>query len=132
HFVDRDGDDVADERRAIGIEFDNGMADPEHAANAPTFGLDQWIVLARFGERLRRDADGDWLTEPCAPGGQWGLSMDDQGHWFFNTNSDHLRAHLAPPHYASRHPDLERPAFVNQQVCRDQTVWPIRVTPGVN
>jgi mono/diheme cytochrome c family protein len=131
HARDLDGDLVADERTPIGLEFDNGFTDPEHAANAPTFGLDNWIHLARYDRRLRL-RDGAWESAPTAFGGQWGLGMDDAGGLWFNTNSDHLRAHLAPPGYAVRHPGLDGPAFANQRIGPRQDVWPIRVTPGVN
>ncbi|MGA1606992.1 MAG: PVC-type heme-binding CxxCH protein [Planctomycetota bacterium] len=131
HLKDRDGDGIADERTAIGVEFDNGFTDPEHAANTPTFGLDNWIYLARFDKRLRL-RDGVWEVEPSAFGGQWGLGKDDAGGFWFNTNSDHLRAHLAPPHYVGLHPRLDRPAYYNQRIGHSQEVFPIRITPGVN
>jgi len=131
HLKDRDGDGVADERVAIGVEFDNGFTDPEHAANTPTFGHDNWIYLARFDKRLRL-RDGVWDVEPSAFGGQWGLGKDDAGGFWFNTNSDHLRAHLAPPAHVAMHPRLDRPAYYNQRIGHSQEVWPIRITPGVN
>ncbi|MDA0374139.1 MAG: hypothetical protein O2865_10175, partial [Planctomycetota bacterium] len=131
HLKDRDGDGVADERTSIGVEFDNGFTDPEHAANTPTFGIDNWIYLARFDKRLRL-RDGVWEVEPAAFGGQWGLGKDDAGGFWFNTNSDYLRAHLAPPSYVALHPGLDRPAYYNQRIGHSQEVWPIRITPGVN
>ncbi|MBK8976534.1 MAG: c-type cytochrome [Planctomycetes bacterium] len=131
HCRDRDGDLACDEREAIGGEFPNGFSDPEHAANTPLFGIDGWIHVARYDRRARYDGSV-WVWEPVAFGGQWGLTRDDLGTWFFNTNSDHLRGHFAPPHYAARHRGLARPAFADQRVGADQTVWPDRITPGVN
>ncbi len=128
---DTDGDGEADQRDDLGRAFDDGLANPEHAANTPRLGLDNWIAFADHGAGVRRTAGGwDWQPVPAA--GQWGLGFDDFGNAYFDTNSDQLRGHLAPACYAARNPELAHPAFVNQRIAPDQTVWPARVTPGVN
>lgn len=130
-FRDRDGDGLADERRDLGLEYPNGFSDPEHAANTPLFGPDGRIWFARWDRCLR--IDGDTVTsEPVAMGGQWGHAFDDAGRLVNNGNSDYLRGHPASPHYGVRHPFLDAPAFVNRQYDKDQEVWPMRITPGVN
>ncbi|MBI5851553.1 MAG: dehydrogenase [Planctomycetes bacterium] len=130
-FSDRDRDGVADERRDLGLEYPNGFSDPEHAANTPLVGPDGRIWFARWDRCLR--IDGETVTsEPVAMGGQWGHAFDDAGRLVNNGNSDYLRGHPASPHYGVRHPFLDAPAFVNRQYDKDQEVWPMRITPGVN
>jgi len=71
--------------------------------------------------------------------GQWGQSMDDYGRMFTSSNEDYCCADLVSNHYPARNPNLvplsrsRRSANgVNHQVDADQSVWPIRPTPGVN
>jgi mono/diheme cytochrome c family protein len=65
--------------------------------------------------------------------------MDDYGRMFTSTNEDHVRADLVSYHYQARNPNLvlsfrrgSAESGVNYEVNADQTVWPIRPTPGVN
>ena len=103
---------------------------PEHTANSPTWALDNWIYSANSGTRFRR-VDGEWKKSPTATRGQWGLTQDDFGRLFHNSNSDHLRADYLPAEYLVRNP-FYRGAASTIQPLKDQTVWPSRVNPGVN
>ncbi len=129
---DRDGDGRADHREVVGDGFDQGLKNPEHAANSPRLGLDNYIYFARYGRRLRRLRDGSWEWSKVTAGGQWGLSRDDFGRWFFNNNSVFARGHLAPPHYGARNPHLPRAAFTEVRLSKTEAVWPARVNLGVN
>ncbi len=129
---DSDGDGRADQKELVTSGFDAGLDNVEHAANSLLFGLDNWIYMANHPLRIKRLRDGSWLQEPILSGGQWGLSKDDKGRLFFNYNSDFLRSNLYPAHYGGRHPHQGRPFGLNQQVIKNQAVWPSRVTPGIN
>jgi mono/diheme cytochrome c family protein/glucose/arabinose dehydrogenase len=111
--------------------IDAGLVNPEHAANGLLWGLDNWIYLAAHPWRYRL-REGKWVRERSFAGGQWGLAHDDFGRRFYDYNSDVLRADLLPSHYAVHNQALEHPAFVNVRIERDQSVWPIRITPTVN
>jgi len=135
---DTDGDGKADEKIAVANDFSLPERNPELGANALIWGLDNWLVGASYGRRLRLQ-DGQWISAPVVVRGQWGQGMDDWGRFFTNTNEDHLRADLIPPHYPARNPNLvlsTRPnspaSGVNFQVSSDQTVWPGRPNPGIN
>ena len=56
------------------------------------------------GLKFRPDMPG--LIEPTSGGGQYGLTMNDFGDWFTNTNSQHLRHIVLPDHYLARNPYL--------------------------
>ena len=69
-------------------------ANPEHASNSPTWALDNWIYSANHTWRYRWTPGGTnaWVKEPTQFRGQWGLSQDNQGRLYHNSNSDQLRA----------------------------------------
>jgi mono/diheme cytochrome c family protein/glucose/arabinose dehydrogenase len=128
---DSDGDGRGDQRTKIAGGFDEGLHNVEHAGNGLLRGLDNWLHLARYPARFR-EIGGAWVSAPALGGGQWGLAQDDSGRLFYNYNSDWLRADLVPSHYAVRNPDLGRALGCNVQLDGDQSVWPGRVTPGIN
>jgi len=135
---DTNGDDVADEKIEIasdyGVQVDPKrpeLANPERAPNSPLWGLDNWIYSAAYLTRYRY-VNGEWQKGVTVFRGQYGLSEDDLGHLFYNSNSDHLRGDIIPSHYLGRNPYLSRPSGVNVKIPGDQLVWPARVNPGIN
>ncbi len=127
---DMDGDLVADERQVVASGLE-GLANPEHAINGLALGLDNWIRCANSDRSWRR-IDGRWVERRTAGGGQWGLAFDDRGRAFFDTNSDPLRGDLFPSHYAIRNPSLGVASGVDVRLAEDGSVFPARITPGVN
>jgi len=137
-FRDVNGDGRADEKHLLAddyaVEADPKLgtkANPEHSANSLTWALDNWVYSANYRTRFKNVA-GLWQREPTAFRGQWGLSQDDFGRLFFNSNSDQLRGDLVPTHYLERNANLRSPVGANVQMAKDQAVWPSRVNPGVN
>jgi len=101
---DDDGDGAFDTREILEARVD-GLENPEHAINGLLYGRDNWYHLANWSAKYRR-VEGKWLARRTGGGGQWGLSQDDAGRLFFNTNSDPLRADVVPSTYARRNPGL--------------------------
>ena len=128
---DADGDLRADRRVLVEKGFAAGLANPEHAPNGFVRGLDGWLELANFGERLLDTGPGTFARERVFQAGQWGLAFDDYGRRYYDYNSDALRVDLWPARYGARHPVLGFDGN-NVRVVSDQHVWPIRPTPGVN
>lgn len=129
-YRDTDGDGKADAHVVVDKGF-GGIHSPEHAANALRWTHDNWIQLANHRWRYR-EVDGAWQRQRTNGGGQWGLSLDEEGRAYFNTNSDGLRGDQYSSHYAVRNPSYGMASGVNVRVAHDQAVWPIRMTPGVN
>lgn len=129
---DTDNDGRADVRRVILSGF--AGENPEHAPNALTWGLDNWIHLSQHSLELRLGGppNYDAVTRPTPAHGQWGLAMDSVGRLFYTPNSDALKMDLVPKHYGSRNPAQRSFPLVGIGVCDDQAVWPIHPTPGVN
>jgi mono/diheme cytochrome c family protein/glucose/arabinose dehydrogenase len=130
---DKDGDLKCDEQ--IVVASDYGMpGNPEHSANGLVNGLDNWIYSADYSYRFRFnfDANGSVTTlrSKVSGKGQWGLSQDDFGRFYYNNNSEVLRADCVPSHYFSRNPSLKSISGVNVLAVNDQSTWPIRPTPG--
>jgi len=127
---DTDGDGRADEREVV-LRNLPGIESPEHAINALDFGLDNAWRCANAPLAVRRER-GAWVTFATAGGGQWGLSQDELGRAFFNTNWEPLRGDLFPSRYAVRNPNLGPARGANVSLCDDARTFPARVTPGVN
>src|SRR5256885_12650682 len=106
-------------------------ASPEHASNGLLRALDNWIYSANHTTRFR-NTEGAWQREPTIFRGQWGISQDDFGRLFYNSNEDPLRADFVPSTYLGRNPHYRSAAGVNVQLYDDKAVWPVRVNPGVN
>ncbi|MCS1407489.1 MAG: Cytochrome c-552 [Verrucomicrobia subdivision 3 bacterium] len=135
---DFDGDLRCDER----VPMDDAYAsqndpklgqksNPEHASNGLLWGMDNWIYSANHTMRFRF-LNGEFIREPTIFRGQWGISQDNYGRLFYNSNSDHFRGDLLPHHYLARNKHLVGLAGANVRVNPDQTVWPGRITLGVN
>ena len=135
---DTNGDGKADEKIEIATDFGvrvdpsrPALANPERAPNALLWGHDNWLYVGAYTARFKFK-DGRWVRGLSNFRGQWGLSQDDFGHLFHNSNSDQLRADVIPSSYLNRNPNLNRTTGLNWKVAKEQLVWPIRVNPGIN
>jgi mono/diheme cytochrome c family protein/glucose/arabinose dehydrogenase len=128
---DTNGDGVADEKISIAQDYGN-QSNPEHTANGLMRALDNWIYNANYSYRFRYEGAGRFSREPTTTGGQWGISQDDFGHIFTNSNSDPLRGDLVPAAYYRRNPGLASPAGLYVQLANKGPVFPARVTTGIN
>jgi len=128
---DTDGDGRADEKVVIETGLTAGLANPEHAINGLLPTMDGWFQCANYSMRYRHDGSA-WISQRTGGGGQWGITGDETGRTFFNTNSDPLRGDLFPSWYAVRNPNHGRAFGVNLRLAKDMAVFPARITPGVN
>lgn len=106
-----------------------GRVAVEHTANGLMPAMDNWIYSADSTQRFRRDGD-KWVLGTTRSRGQWGLTQDDLGRLFYNSNPDFLRCDLIPCYSALAH--AGKAPGTNVQVVKDQTTWPARVNPGIN
>lgn len=125
---DLDGDLKCDTKEVVDPAY-CGRGNPEHVANGLLRGVDNWIYSANTSKRYRRH-DGQWLKAETRSRGQWGITQDDLGRLYTNSNSDFLRGDQMPCWRPEAH--AGKVPGANVQVLKDQTVWPIRVNPGVN
>jgi mono/diheme cytochrome c family protein/glucose/arabinose dehydrogenase len=102
---------------------------PEHAANGLLPALDNWFYNANSTWRYRY-VGGQWARSHTRFRGQWGITQDDVGRLFYNYNTIFLRGDLVPCYSAQAHSRIS--TVVSVDLTADQTVWPVRPTPGVN
>jgi len=69
---------------------------------------------------------------PVLVRGQFGISQDDYGRFYFSSNSDQLRCDLYAPFYNLRNPNVTELPWAAVQIAKDQEVWPSHPTPAVN
>ena len=104
---------------------------PEHSGNSLLLALDNWIYSLYHPFRYRF-TDGKWRRELVPQRAQWGLAQDDFGRLFYTSNSDQLRGDMVPSHYFGSRPAKRKSPGISVQIATDQSVWPIRMNPGVN
>ncbi len=127
---DTDGDGKADHKEIVSTDY-GSQANPEHTANGLLWGRDNWIYSANHTVRYRHNGSG-WEKGETVFRGQWGISQDDYGRLFFNSNSDQLRGDLVSAEYILRNKNFKTAVGLNVQIAKDQRTFPTRVNPGVN
>ena len=130
---DTNGDLRADTKELVTDTYGQREAGPEHNANGLMWGLDNWIYTSEHDSYLRLK-NGRFEVQKTLSRGQWGLSMDDGGRIYRNTNEAALFVDLVPARYFMRHPGLLRTRGAYESLNSEgvNTVWPVRPTRGVN
>jgi len=128
---DTNGDLVADRRTIVADGFEAGLNNPEHAPNGLMWGLDNWIYNAKDGTRYRF-LNSKLEKSTTSFNGQWGITQDDVGRIYYNTNSYPLYGNLLPASRLLRNSNLKNAVGVAVGLRATSEVWPSRPTPGVN
>ena len=129
---DTTGDLQADTKELIRSDYGDPKTNPEHQANGLHWGIDNWIHNANYPGQFRMGADGRITFRNAPEEGQWGLSSDEYGRIYRNSNEDPLRADLIPSHYAVRNPNLPGARGVYERLTPNVAVWPAHKTPAIN
>ncbi len=126
---DTNGDGKADTKDLIASDYGSKNANPEHMANGLVWMLDNGIYSADWPGKFHL-VKGKFTREGAVSRGQYGITQDDHGRIFYNSNSSMLRCDVVPAGELSRNPYLS-PVGVNATVSPN-AVFPARVNPGVN
>lgn len=129
---DTTGDLRADSRVEVRDDYGSTGANPEHNANAALWGLDNWMHSANDTRELRLRADGTFEPRATPSLGQWGVSSDEYGRLYRNSNEDPLRTDFIPAHYAALVGQTSPPRGVYAALTANVPVWPSHKTPAVN
>ena len=129
---DTNGDGRADTKELVRDDYGTKQSNPEHNANGLLWGIDNWIHNANYAGQFRLGADGKLVFRRTVNAGQWGVSSDEYGRLYRNSNEDPLRADLVPGHYALRSRNFPDPRGIDEQLTRNVPVWPGHKTPAVN
>jgi mono/diheme cytochrome c family protein/glucose/arabinose dehydrogenase len=132
---DRDEDGRADARTLVTDQYGTRDANVEHNANGLLWALDNQIHTSEVGTFLRR-RDRTWEVLETLPRGQWGVSQDDAGRVYRNSNSSVLHVDIVPTPYYRRTAGLVRTRGSYESLAgsgnRLNETFPSRPTPGVN
>jgi mono/diheme cytochrome c family protein/glucose/arabinose dehydrogenase len=129
-FVKNDND-KAGKKYLVDSAYATG-GNTEHQPNGLLRGLDNWIYNAKSANRYRRIGKDKWLKERTHFRGQWGISQDDRGRLYYNTNSENLIGDYFSPGLGSGNPHQRRVKGYDENIVPDNRVYPAHPTPGVN
>jgi mono/diheme cytochrome c family protein len=95
-YTDTDNDGVADKKELFTSGYGRA-GNVEHQESAMTWALDNWIYSTINAFRVRWTPHGVVREPSGAPGGQWGLSQDDDGKIWVQGGASGLPAYFQLP-----------------------------------
>ena len=103
----------------------------EHYPNGLLRAMDNWIYNAKSSKRYRKRGD-KWIIEQTHFRGQWGISQDNYGRLYYNTNSQNLLGDYFSPGFGSGNKNQKNVKGYNETIVADNNVYPLRPNLGVN
>ncbi len=114
-----------------GYATDVGNANVEHMENGLRQGLDNWLYNSKSTRSLRL-ADGALEEREGLFRGQWGITKDNYGRWFYNHNSTWLQADFFQAEDLVSGRTLSSTQGLGVNLTNPARVFTVRVNPGVN
>ena len=131
YFVARDGDKPAGEPVVVDPNFAPG-GNVEHKTNGLMPGIDNWLYNAKSNARYRFiPGENKVVKETTATRGQWGITRDNFGRIFHNSNSTLLMGDRVLPNLVHGKSAAKVKVGISTRLGGN-AVYPGRVTPGVN
>ncbi len=133
---DTNGDLRMDSKERITDQYGRFEGDPQNNANGFYWGLDNRMYTAGQSNIQLRLKDGVFEVQPTLSRGEWGVTQDDAGRTYRNTNESALHVDLVQTSYYARNPNLSRTRGSYERLADDNpdlnAVWPVRPNPGTN
>ena len=136
---DTSGDLRMDTKELVTNQYGRREGDPQNNANGFDWSLDNRMYTAGQAEIQLRLKNGVFEVQRTLRRGEWGVTHDDAGRIYRNTNESALHVDLVPTAYFARNPNLLRTRGSYERLARDRTgsddlnvVWPVRPNPGTN
>ncbi|MBL4770291.1 MAG: c-type cytochrome, partial [Planctomycetes bacterium] len=129
YFIKRKGLKPVGLPLTVDAEYAKG-GNPEHKANGLLYGHDNWYYNAKSSSRYQR-VNGSWVRETTNFRGQWGITKDNAGRLYHNSNSTLLVGEQFRPQFF-RGPGRYVPKASMASRLGSNRVYPIRITPGLN
>lgn len=114
---------VLDDKFAVG-------GNVEHKTNGLMFGIDNWMYNAKSDIRYKF-TDGKLIREKTASRGQWGITRDNLGRLYHNSNSLLLAGDRLLPNLLHGNQAVKAGKGMATNIGTNK-VYPGRVTPGIN
>jgi mono/diheme cytochrome c family protein/glucose/arabinose dehydrogenase len=133
---DTNGDLRADTKELVTDAYGREEIDPQNNANALDWSIDNWMHMAGQVDIALRLKHGKFEVRRTLRRGQWGVTHDDSGRIYRNSNESALHVDVVPSAYLARNPNLLRTRGSYERLADDNpdlnVVWPIRKTPALN
>lgn len=132
---DTNGDLEMDAKESVTDLYGRREARVEQNANDFYWAMDNWMHTAN-ADIFMRLKNGKFEVRKTLTRGEWGVTQDDAGRIYRNTNESSVHVDYVPTPYYLRNPALVRTRG-SYEVVRDpenavNTVWPVRPNPGTN
>ena len=125
-----------DTKELVTNQFGRFDGDPQNNANGFVWALDNRLYTAGLADVQLRLKNGAFEVTRTLQRGEWGVTQDDAGRIYRNTNESAVHVDLVPTTYYARNPNLvrtrgsyDRLASANEDL---NVVWPVRPNPGTN
>lgn len=133
---DQNGDLHMHTKELIATGFGRREGSVEENANGLMWGLDNWMHCTNTDRELRLKG-GKFETGATLQKGEWGISQDDAGRIWRDSNESVAHVDLVPLADMARNPSLVRtlPAYFplrDEQNEENFLLWPAHATPGTN
>ena len=122
--------DIKDDKPINRVLVDSLYSDEgnvEHQPNGLMMHIDNWIYNAKSNFRYQKK-NGKWIKEPTTFRGQWGISKDNFGRLYYNTNSTQLIGDYVLPNTAIKNHFYKPVASLGKKLTRNQNVFPLHPT----
>jgi putative membrane-bound dehydrogenase-like protein len=100
---------------------------PEHQPNGLMMGIDNWIYNANSNKRSQMK-NGKWIIEPTSYRGQYGISQDNYGRLYYNSNETQLIGDYVLPNSFINNPYLKPREAINKILTNNQRIYPLHPT----
>ena len=132
---DTNGDLKMDTKEKITELYGRREARVEQNTNDFYWAMDNWMHTANADTYLRFK-NGKFEVRQTLTRGEWGVTQDDAGRIYRNTNESSVHVDYVPTPYFLRNPALVRTRG-SYEALRDEAnevnvVWPVRPNPGTN
>jgi mono/diheme cytochrome c family protein/glucose/arabinose dehydrogenase len=125
-FVEINNNDQAGKKILVDSLYSDG-GNVESQPNALMMDIDNWIYNANSNFRYQRK-DGKWLKEPTSFRGQWGMSKDNYGRLYYNSNEIQIAGDYVLPNTLIGNPFMKPVAAINKLLTDNQRVYPLHPT----
>jgi mono/diheme cytochrome c family protein/glucose/arabinose dehydrogenase len=133
---DTNGDLRMDTKELVTDRYGRRETDPQNNANGFNWSLDNRMYTAGQADIHLRLKHNVFELEKTLQRGEWGVTHDDAGRIYRNTNESPVHVDLVPTFYFARNPNLVRTRGSYERLANDNdellTVWPVRPNPGTN
>ncbi len=131
YFVESDGDKPKGQAVIVDKNYAPG-GNVEHKTNGMMPGIDNWMYNAKSNARFKFiPGENKIVKESTTTRGQWGITRDNFGRIFHNSNSTLLVGDRVLPNLLLGNQSVKMKSSISTRVSSN-AVFPGRVTPGLN